>query len=166
MHVFGGGGARLRYLDQTTFREQWADTIVSWRPDFVLIWLGANDLNQNLNNGAHYDETHWLDCYQLHVELVNELRSRLGPYGARLIIMPLIPRTRLRYGMTNFDFFRSIRSFNLQFRRRWGTRLNDEWFRMNGYHAFREDGSALRDGVPLEWDILRAICQQVCTDYL
>ena len=105
VHVFGGGGARLRYLDQTTFREQWADTICSWRPDFVLIWLGANDLNQNLNHGAQYNETHWLDCYQLHVELVNELRSRLGPYGMRLIIMPLIPRTRLRYGMTSFDFF-------------------------------------------------------------
>ena len=91
VRVFGGGGARLRYLDGTTFRQQWSDTICYWRPDLVLIWLGANDLNRD----GDYDEAHIQDSYELHLQLVNELRTRLGPHGMRLIVMPLIPRTDL-----------------------------------------------------------------------
>ena len=101
MRVFGGGGARLRYLDNTTFRDTWVDTIVGWRPTFVLVWLGANDLNST----AQYDEDHWRHSSQLHTQLLNELRSQLGPFGMQLIIMPIIPHTDLRHGMSPNDFF-------------------------------------------------------------
>ena len=163
MCVFGGDGACLRYLDGSTFRQQWSDTICYWRPDLVLIWLGSNDLNRD----GVYDEAHIQNTYELHVQLVDELRSRLGPHGMRLIIMPLIPCTTLRWGMTSGDFFRSIRRFNVHFRRRrLARRISSESFQMNNYGAFREDGSALRDGVHLTWEILHRICTQMRDQYL
>ena len=163
MCVFGGDGACLRYLDGSTFRQQWSDTICYWRPDLVLIWLGSNDLNRD----GVYDEAHIQNTYELHVQLVDELRSRLGPHGMRLIIMPLIPCTTLRWGMTSGDFFRSIRRFNVHFRRRrLARRISSESFQMNNYGVFREDGSALRDGVHLTWEIFHRICRQIQDQYL
>ena len=81
VHVFGGGGARLRYLDHTTFRQLWVDAIVGWRPDIVLTWLGANELNQDLCDGSTYNATQFLECYELYMGLCDELRDPNNPMG-------------------------------------------------------------------------------------
>ena len=78
-------------------------------------------------------------------------------------MMPLVPRTRLRYGETTFDFFRSVRAFNQRFRR---LRITSNMvYEMAGFHAFRKDGVALRDGVHMTYPILHAIIVDIRRNY-
>ena len=166
LRLFGGGGQRLINDDGSSFESRYLAAILAWHPHYVIVWVGGNDLNEDLRDGRNLATDHYKVVFDAHKSLCDALVDGTRRWGAKVIMMPIIPRTNLRYDMTPHQYFVSMRRFNAKFNRRSRRRSNIKIpYEMAGFHAFREDGSALRDGVHLKWVIVHAICVDIVRCY-
>ena len=164
VNFYGRRGARVVNHDLTTFKDEFLDSILQWRPHYVIIWLGGNDLNQDLRHGEWNDQ-HFRPVFEAFMELCNAIAEGIRPHGGQILMMPLVPRTKLRYGESTRTYFKSVRSFNNRFRRLPKAMQATSCYELAGFHAFRKDGDALRDGVHFTFLILNAICVDIRRNY-
>ena len=121
-------------------------------------------MNQDLRYGT-WDRNHFLSVFTQYMELCNAISDGIRPWGGRILMMPIVPLTRVRYGESTYDFFRSVRAFNQRIRRLPQFVTANAVYEMAGFHAFRRDGVALRDGVHMTYPILHAIIVDIRRNY-